>query len=487
MKRLSLTFSGATSTLSDNIGLLAGDLGKVFLPVATDVTVAFTDLVKGIREYTKETKAGKIEGFNNQIERTEENIANINTQLGAAKQDNFLFKLFGGDAQAETISLNNQLKTTEAQLAKLKALRDKAKAEPEDSSAVGGKEEKPSDKLLEQVAAAQALSGELEAIANQKVANDKARASASNAAIVEQLDIQKEIILQKESEKQIALLESQGLFEQAQEEQAKENLRRVEVAEQASIDKRKKQAQDANKDFINFAKLNAEAEIKWDQESYRQRAQTAQKGLAALASLQSTGSKEAFEIGKAASIAQALVAIPTTAIEAYKSLAGIPVVGPGLGAAAAAAAVVAGTAQVNQIRAQQFTAFAEGGLVTGGVKGKDSVPALLTPGEVVVPEKNFESLNIRGRGEGEDQVKREISRTNELLVELIQSVGTTQSEGFLEEKFSSSTPGGIFYEPVDDGGGLGEIEVERVRAVNEDRFTTGRDRSKVRARERRRK
>ncbi|NIT58623.1 MAG: hypothetical protein GWN00_21070, partial [Aliifodinibius sp.] len=175
--------------------------------------------------------------------------------------------------------------------------------------------------------------------------------------------------------------------------QAQENLRRIEAAEQQASEERIKQRDKENKKLLSLDQINQKAKEKFDEQSYQQRIATAQAGLGALISLQSTNSKQAFEIGKAAAIAQALVSIPSTAIKAYESLAGIPVVGPGLGAAAAAAAVVAGTARVNQIRSQKFTAFAEGGIVPG-VGNTDSVPSLLTPGEVVVPETKFKDLNF---------------------------------------------------------------------------------------------
>lgn len=53
--------------------------------------------------------------------------------------------------------------------------------------------------------------------------------------------------------------------------------------------------------------------------------------------------------GKAFAIAQALMDTYAAANSAYSSMAGIPIVGPGLGAAAAAAAIVAGIANVKQI------------------------------------------------------------------------------------------------------------------------------------------
>jgi len=64
--------------------------------------------------------------------------------------------------------------------------------------------------------------------------------------------------------------------------------------------------------------------------------------------------KKAFKIQKAVSIAQTLISTAQSAIDSYKSLSGIPVVGPALGFAASAAAVTAGLAQVKQIKEQKF-------------------------------------------------------------------------------------------------------------------------------------
>jgi len=72
--------------------------------------------------------------------------------------------------------------------------------------------------------------------------------------------------------------------------------------------------------------------------------------------------KKAFEIQKAVGIAQTTIDTYKSATAAYSSLAGIPVVGPALGIAAAAAAVTAGLLNVKQIASQQF----EGGGAVGG-------------------------------------------------------------------------------------------------------------------------
>jgi hypothetical protein len=64
--------------------------------------------------------------------------------------------------------------------------------------------------------------------------------------------------------------------------------------------------------------------------------------------------ERAFKIQKAVSISTALIDTYKSATSAYQSLAGVPVVGPALGIAAAAAAVTAGLANVKKIAAQKF-------------------------------------------------------------------------------------------------------------------------------------
>ncbi len=64
--------------------------------------------------------------------------------------------------------------------------------------------------------------------------------------------------------------------------------------------------------------------------------------------------------------------------------AGIPFVGLAIGTAVAATALSAVMAYAGRVK-ERPAGFAHGGLVTGGRTGHDSVPAMLTPGEVVIP------------------------------------------------------------------------------------------------------
>ena len=75
--------------------------------------------------------------------------------------------------------------------------------------------------------------------------------------------------------------------------------------------------------------------------------------------------RKAFERSKKIQSAQALISTYESAVQAFKSLAGIPVVGPALGTAASVAAIASGLAQVKNIKSQTF----------GGGGGTAAAPA----------------------------------------------------------------------------------------------------------------
>lgn len=97
-----------------------------------------------------------------------------------------------------------------------------------------------------------------------------------------------------------------------------------------------------------------------------------------LGSLRNSKNKEAFEIGKKAAIAQATVNTFMSATAAYASLVGIPIVGPALAVAAAAAAVAAGFVNIQNIASQKFSA---GGQADEGI---DNIPASMSGKSFIV-------------------------------------------------------------------------------------------------------
>lgn len=101
-------------------------------------------------------------------------------------------------------------------------------------------------------------------------------------------------------------------------------------------------------------------------------------------------SKKAFAMYKAFSIAKAVINTYEMATGAFNALAPIPIVGPVLGAAAAAAAVAFGLNQVNTIKGQSYDAVYDGGV---DYVPKEQTIARLTKGERVVSPRQNVALN----------------------------------------------------------------------------------------------
>ena len=98
----------------------------------------------------------------------------------------------------------------------------------------------------------------------------------------------------------------------------------------------------------------ANARMKLAEQEARARRKVLGDTLSGLTTLMNSENRKMFEVGKAAAISQAVINTYESATGAYKALAGIPIVGPALGAAAAAAAVATGMANVQAIRSQSF-------------------------------------------------------------------------------------------------------------------------------------
>lgn len=109
-----------------------------------------------------------------------------------------------------------------------------------------------------------------------------------------------------------------------------------------------------------------------------------------LAQLSTSHNKKMAAIGKAAAVAQAIIETYKSANEAYSALALIPYIGPALGAAAAAAAIVAGLANVAQIRSQNVGGYSEGGMTPPG--GKYQIAGIVHAGEGVLSQDDIAAL-----------------------------------------------------------------------------------------------
>jgi hypothetical protein len=146
-----------------------------------------------------------------------------------------------------------------------------------------------------------------------------------------------------------------------EEEQAKQiqSVRDRVAAE--SAEKTKTQQAELNDAMLAMKQEQIKEELEAERKKKEQEAQIVQGGFeflgnlaAAFAQGNERQQKIAFNITKAANIAQATMDTYKAAQGAYASFASIPVVGVPLGIAAAAAAVAAGVANINAIKNTQF-------------------------------------------------------------------------------------------------------------------------------------
>lgn len=153
----------------------------------------------------------------------------------------------------------------------------------------------------------------------------------------------------------------------------------VPQAEKENVDKQIEEEKRKKKDKDKARKQELSAEEKLIKEKQKQNEEAEKKKL----EMQATQ----FDINKAAQIIQTTIAGSLAAIQAFSSLAAIPVVGVGLGIAAAATVGALTAVQVGLIAAQPNPyRFNKGTLNVPGVGDSDTVPAYLTPGEAVIPK-----------------------------------------------------------------------------------------------------
>jgi len=172
--------------------------------------------------------------------------------------------------------------------------------------------------------------------------------------------------LQNRIDQEMAILEKAGMDKVLLEATAEQ---RMTAIKNRYADEREKKAEEEKNQAKDLAREKAQL----------QRAEVNQ--FISNLQLMAGKNKEFGAIYKAAAITQTTIDTITGAQSAFKALAGIPVVGPVLGGAAAAAAYAAGFARVAQIKAQKFQG---GGFVQQGPMTGDKVPVLANRGELIL-------------------------------------------------------------------------------------------------------
>lgn len=161
---------------------------------------------------------------------------------------------------------------------------------------------------------------------------------------------------------------------------------RYEVAQKVAADELKANVARRNQ-FLEDEKKFGTAYATINQAMHSAVFQGTKTAFGELAQLQQSSNSTLKTIGKVAAVANIVIRTAESAMNIYAGFSTIPIIGPTLGVAGAAAAVAFGAEQVSKVNSA-----ADGALVTGGIPGKDSVPFMLMPGETVVPTKNFEEV-----------------------------------------------------------------------------------------------
>jgi tape measure domain-containing protein len=454
-ERLSKTVSGSLNTLKDSFTILAAELGKQAAPAFSEYAQGLTAVIDSIREFVQERNKLAASPEEQQIAKLKERLqeletifGNLSNPKGSIKQTLTSLLFTGGEAglEAEKRNIAAKIKAVNQEIIDLTTERNKRveeenkRAEGEEAKRLAEKKSSKEGGIAAELAAKE--QEERDKAAAQELARLQEKEKKITEIAFQESAVRQAILAEQEGtqdEEKIARLQEReaeltaerlkieadrlaqlGQFDEAELLRDQDRINKQLAQEKAGDEKRKAQTKKAQDEEFNLFVQNENAKKRFDEQNYAQRAQTAQKGLSVIAELTKSKSREAFELGKAAAIAQAAISIPVTAIEAYKSLAGIPIVGPGLGAVAAAAAIAIGTSRLNEIRSQRF-AFAEGGIVPG-VGNKDTVPALLTPGEVVVPKSNFEDLqNSLQGGVTADQIVL-LQQSNEIQAKILNTI-----------------------------------------------------------------
>ena len=236
--------------------------------------------------------------------------------------------------------------------------------------------------------AARSTQRELNRVSKEIERDEQAKAKEEQAKI--------DADIKKEADRLAAIQKIQDEFKIKQEDkEAQTNLQKAELEEQrklAELDKLNatEEEKQAIRDYYAQAKLDAEdADTQASIELSNKEAEAKKQNLAAVGNALSSFASlvgEQTGAGKAAAIAATLISTYQSAQDSYKSLAGIPIIGPALGAAAAAVAVASGFKQIQAIKATKVP----------NDRGKSNVA---TPGaSSVTAAAQAPSFNVVGGG-----------------------------------------------------------------------------------------
>lgn len=371
------TYNGKLKAMKNSFNDLTMIVGEKALPIMKD----WLDGVTAIFKATSSAAAKEsVEVWKNQAKELERNIILIQAMLAGGEElyENGKKIALTPKSLIDVDAAQQELTLLQKQLA---ALREKISAE-EQANAELEKQQQLNDQLEQQRLREQAGREQNEKIIKAEM-NTRRKANE---------DLEKQIfairqryaeafgkriydISQIYTKQQAADMQQSIEAERAQYESV--FARRIQLYQQDSnefklaIEERKialTQLDELEQSLANQTQERTISLTALDKFFYSNKMSEATQALTYISTLQNAKTREMAVIGKTAAIANATISTYLAANQAYSAMAGIPIVGPALGAIAAAAAIAAGLANVAQISGVQL---AEGGLVqatAGGIK-----------------------------------------------------------------------------------------------------------------------
>jgi hypothetical protein len=150
-----------------------------------------------------------------------------------------------------------------------------------------------------------------------------------------------------------------------------------------------------------FNQASSKNQIDWEKLTQAEKTRVVSQGLNNLTSI--LGEESAA--GKAAAIASATISTYQSATDSYKSLSGIPIIGPALGFAAAGAAIVSGIANVKKIASTKVPNSGGGGGSAPSISGSTASAPSIPPAFNVVGASNTNQLADAIGGQAQQPVK----------------------------------------------------------------------------------
>lgn len=416
--------SAAAAAMGVGLGALLGPIGLIGLAVAglvagavllalnwdktmnvlraatTGAVTFITEQFQGLRQVlqgTFELDAGKVAAGLDRI--TGATRAAVEATVAAYREGNIKI-------EAE------QLASQEKQNAQKKALAEKQQSE-EDALAARKAETLAAQedlKLLQLEQSSKALidlkQQEVAILKNLEEEKNRDVIDASNARLEQiraQQDQQQELDLQRtrefdEQKKALmAELEAEGVDTNAEtnplldaqlEQLRASKLTEQEIDNQAAVKRLQDKIKNDNEYLLNQKKFGT-AYATIYKAMHSEIYEGSKSAFGELAALQSSSNSTLKSIGKAAAVANIIIKTAESAMNIYAGFSTIPIIGPALGVAGAAAAIAFGAEQVGRV-----TAAAGGALVGDGgqMASGDRRPFMLEDGELVSPRRNFNEV-----------------------------------------------------------------------------------------------